>query len=128
MIYRAPVQFVSVRVPFVVLVLSGACSVGTAWRLSRGAMTSPYYQKQILECADEWQRNVVQSIRNIWNLISRMLRLSGRGTPGGLVDGSGFYSDRMALAIRDLNKKVVHPAILPAIWLTARRASKIDVR
>lgn len=69
MIYRAPVQFVSVRVPFVVLVLSGACSINTAWRLSRGAMTSPYYQKQILECAEEWQRNVVQSIGNIWNVV-----------------------------------------------------------
>jgi len=69
MIYRAPVQFASVRVPFVVLVLSGACSVHAAWRLSRGAMTSPYYQKQILERAEEWQRNVVQSIGNIWNVV-----------------------------------------------------------
>ena len=69
MIYQAPVRFVSVRVSFVVLVLSGACSVNAAWRLSRGAMTSPYYQKQILERAEEWQRSVVQSVGNIWNMV-----------------------------------------------------------
>jgi hypothetical protein len=68
LMYRAP-QLVSVRAPFMVLVLSGACSVNAAWRLSRGAMTSPYYQKQILERAEEWQRNVVQSIGNIWNVV-----------------------------------------------------------
>jgi hypothetical protein len=69
LIYRAPLRLVSVRVPFTVLVLSGACSVNAAWRLSRGAMTTPYYQKQILDCAEEWERDVVRLIGNIWNAV-----------------------------------------------------------
>jgi hypothetical protein len=69
MTYRAPSQLVSVRVPFIVLVLSGACSISAAWRLSRGAMTSPYYQKQILECVEEWESTVVRAIGNIRNAV-----------------------------------------------------------
>jgi hypothetical protein len=68
MVYRAPV-LVAVRVPFIVLVLSGACSISAAWRLSCGALTTPYYQKQILECAEEWEWTVSRVIGNIWNMI-----------------------------------------------------------
>jgi hypothetical protein len=68
MVYRAPV-LVSVRVPFLVLVLSGACSISGAWRLSRGALTSPYHQKQILECVELWEWTVARAIGNIWNVV-----------------------------------------------------------
>jgi hypothetical protein len=71
MSYRAPLRLVSVRVPFIVLVLSGACSVSAPWRLSRGAMTSPYHQRQIFECAEEWKRTIAQAIGDIWNVIRR---------------------------------------------------------
>jgi len=69
MIYRAPLQLVSVRVPFLVLVLSGACDIGGAWRLSRGALTTPYCQKQILECVENLRNTVARAIRNIRNAV-----------------------------------------------------------
>ncbi len=45
----APKWAVAVRVPFVTLVLSRACSVREAWLLSHGALTSPLHQDCILE-------------------------------------------------------------------------------
>lgn len=60
MIYQSPLRLVSVRVPFVVLVLSRACGISAAWRLRRGALTTPYYQKQILECVEHWNNKVAR--------------------------------------------------------------------
>lgn len=75
MTHRVPLQLVSVRVRFIVLVLSGACGIRAAWRLSRGAMTSPYYQKQILACAEEWEWTVVRAIGNLRNAVRLPLAL-----------------------------------------------------
>ncbi len=68
MLYRPPLRLVSVRVPFLVLVLSGACSISAAWRLCRGALTTPYYQKQILECVEDWNNKVARSVRRMRKL------------------------------------------------------------
>ena len=65
MVYQSPLRLVSVRVPFIVLVLSGACSIGAAWRLCRGALTTPYYQKQILKCVEDWNNKVARSVRRM---------------------------------------------------------------
>ena len=73
MVYQSPLRLVSVRVPFIVLVLSGACSVGAAWRLCRGALTTPYYQKQILECVEHWNNKVARSIRRMRKLVAAYL-------------------------------------------------------
>ena len=68
MAYRAPLHLVSVRVPFLVLVFSRACSVSAAWRLSRGALTSPYYQRQILDRVEEWNRMVDRAVVSLSEL------------------------------------------------------------
>jgi len=68
MLYRSPLRLVSVRVPFLVLVLSGACSISAAWRLRCGALTTPYYQKQILECVEDWNNKVARSVRRMRKL------------------------------------------------------------
>jgi hypothetical protein len=62
MLYQPPFRLVSVRVPFLVLVLSGACSISAAWRLWRGALTTPYYEKQILECVEDWNNKVRRAV------------------------------------------------------------------
>ncbi len=61
---------VPVRVPFAVLVLSGACSMKVAWNLSRGAMTSPLHQNRILERVEEWERTIDRGFGNIWDAIT----------------------------------------------------------
>jgi len=68
MLYRSPLRLVSVRVPFLVLVLSGACSISAAWRLHCGALTTPYYQKQILECVEDWNNKVARVVRRLRKL------------------------------------------------------------
>jgi hypothetical protein len=37
---------VPVRIPFVILIFSGACSIKGAWRLSRCALALPLHQKR----------------------------------------------------------------------------------
>lgn len=76
MVYQSPLKLVSIRVPFVVLVLSGACSVSAAWRLRRGALTTPYYQRQILECVENWNNKVARSIDRIRKLAAVLFRAS----------------------------------------------------
>lgn len=68
MVYQSPLRLVSVRIPFMVLVLSGACSISAAWRLHRGALTTPYYQKQILECVEDWNNEVRRTVGRIRKL------------------------------------------------------------
>src|SRR5438309_2909516 len=55
MLPPAPCWAVPVRVPFLVLVLSGACDFKTAWLLSRGALVSPLDQKNILQKVRSWR-------------------------------------------------------------------------
>jgi hypothetical protein len=67
---QASHRVVPVRVPFPVLILSGACSVKSAWLLSRGAMVSPFHQNQIHERVAEWERKVDRALGNIWDAIT----------------------------------------------------------
>jgi hypothetical protein len=73
MLYRPPLRLVSVRVPFLVLVLSGACSISAAWRLRCGALTTPYYQTQILECVEDWNNKVARVVRRMRKLAALYL-------------------------------------------------------
>ncbi|MGI9072480.1 MAG: hypothetical protein ACR2JB_14460 [Bryobacteraceae bacterium] len=58
---RAPHWAVPVKLPFATLVLSGACPPKKAWRLSRGALVSPFHQSVILNDVREWR--IGQAIR-----------------------------------------------------------------
>jgi hypothetical protein len=73
-----PHYFVPVRVPFVVLGLADACSIKAAWKLSRGALTSPLHQNQILERVKAWERMIDRALGNIWDAITLPFALWGR--------------------------------------------------
>jgi hypothetical protein len=57
----APNWAVPVKLSFATLVLSGACPPIQAWRLSRGALVSPFQQSLILCRVREWR--IRQAIR-----------------------------------------------------------------
>ena len=62
-------QLLPVRVPFLILVLSGACTIRDAWRLSHGALTLPFYRRLMLERVNEWNLKVER--------VSKVMRLPG---------------------------------------------------
>jgi len=66
----APRWAVPVRIPFVVLVLSGACTIKTAWLFSHGALTSPLNQHRILERVQESRRKRDRASGNIRDAIA----------------------------------------------------------
>ncbi len=66
----APRWAVQVRVPVIILVLSGACPIKTAWLLSRGARTSPFRQGLILDRVRQWNLKVDRTLGNIWDVLT----------------------------------------------------------
>jgi len=66
----APRWAVQVRVPFTLLVLSGARPIKTAWLLSRGAQTSPFQQGLILDRVHLWDLKVDRTLGSIWDALT----------------------------------------------------------
>lgn len=64
-----PKYAVPVRVPFLTLVLSGACSVRVAWLLSHGALTTPLLQSCMLNRVRDWRQLRERFFGNIWDAI-----------------------------------------------------------
>jgi hypothetical protein len=65
-----PTWAVRVHVGFAVLVLSQACTVKTAWRLSRGARVSPFHENCLLQEVDAWRQRRGRLFGNIWDAVS----------------------------------------------------------
>lgn len=65
-----PKYAVPVRVPFLTLVLSRACSIRVAWLLSRGALTTPYRQSCILHKVCDWRQKRERFFGNIWDALT----------------------------------------------------------
>lgn len=74
-----PRYAVPVRVPFLILVLSGACSIRVAWLLSHGALTTPYRQSCLLDRVRDWRQQRERFFGNIWDALSLPLFLWKRG-------------------------------------------------
>jgi len=70
-----PTWAVRVNVSFAVLVFSGACTVKTAWRLSRGARVSPFQENCLLQEVDAWRLRRGRLFGNIWDAVSLPLAL-----------------------------------------------------
>lgn len=66
----APKWAVPVRVSFMTLMLSRACSFRTAWLLTHGALTSPFNQDLILEQVALWRLQKRRLLGNIWDAVT----------------------------------------------------------
>jgi hypothetical protein len=70
---------VPVHVPFLTLVLSRACSIKTAWLLSRGALTTPFRQSCILCRVREWRMTNAANARFAWDVLTLPVNLWKQG-------------------------------------------------